>query len=79
MSYSKYFLINNNEPDYNFISWIDNVEKLVFESYGVNLLDLPDKDYMYYYENNYQPDDMFKKIQEFNGFTQSQKRKKHNN
>lgn len=76
MSYSNYYLSKNNKPNNNFVIWINAVEQLVLTIYGLKLLDIPDEDYMNYYENKYQPNEMFQIIQESNGFVQVQKKKK---
>ncbi len=68
MLYSSYYLQNNTEPDYNFIVWINNVEHKILERFGFYLLDIPDEDYMRYYYERYDPNEMVQIIQESNGF-----------
>lgn len=36
-----------------FIQWIDQIEKKIIASIGLNLLDLPDQDYMMMFTNKY--------------------------
>jgi hypothetical protein len=64
MLYSEYYLSKNNEPNNNFVVWITRVENTVLRKYGFTLLDIPDEDYMLYFENNYSPNDMVKIIHE---------------
>lgn len=44
--------IPKDEVDKKFIIWMDKIEKYVFFSIGMYLLDLPDEEYMYYFQNN---------------------------
>jgi hypothetical protein len=37
----------------NFIQWIDQIERKIISAIGLNLLDLPDQDYMMLFENKY--------------------------
>lgn len=67
-SYSSYYIKKNDLVDEKFVRWINRVEKLVFEKFNIGLLDLPDEDYMYYYENKYSSNDMFSIIQDNNSF-----------
>ena len=64
MQYSQYYLRKNNEPNKKFVNWINKVEKSVLEKFGFELLELPDEDYMLYFENKYSPSDMVKIIQD---------------
>ena len=68
MLYSNYYLQKNTEPDYDFIVWINTVEKKVLERFGFYLLDIPDEDYMGFYYNQYGPNEMVQIIQESNDF-----------
>jgi hypothetical protein len=68
MLYSSYYLSKNSEPNTKFVDWINNVEKNVLELFGVNLLDIPDEDYMGNFESGYEPNQMVQIIQESNGF-----------
>jgi len=43
---------SQDEIDKKFIIWMDKIEEYVFLSIGIYLLDLPDEEYMYYFENN---------------------------
>jgi hypothetical protein len=44
--------IPKDEVDKKFMIWMDKIEEYVFSSIGMYLLDLPDEEYMYYFENN---------------------------
>ncbi len=68
MLYSSYYLQNNTEPNFNFVVWINRVEHKVLEQFGFYLLDIPDEDYMGYYSDHYNPNEMVQIIQESNGF-----------
>ena len=68
MLYSSFYLQNNTEPNYKFILWINSVEQMVLERFGFYLLDIPDEDYMYFYENKFEPYEIVQIIQESNGF-----------
>ena len=43
----------NEKPDVNFIKFMNSVEKLVQNQFGVRLLDLPDENYRIMYDDNY--------------------------
>lgn len=45
-----------------FLSWIDEVERIVYAKIHTNLLDLPDEDYMVYFEKNTPPEIIAQKI-----------------
>lgn len=68
MLYSSYYANKNPNPNYQFINWINLVEKKVLHQFGFNLLDLPDEDYITYFDNNYEPNQMVQIIKESNGF-----------
>jgi len=59
MSYAKYYVkscYSKNIPiNKKFIGWIAMVESIVQSKLGMNLLDIPDEDYMLNYENNIIP------------------------
>ena len=57
---------NNRKIDKGFIDWIKKVEDKVLLVYGLMLLDLPDENYMYMYENGVNPERMADKIFENN-------------
>ncbi len=78
MLYSSLYLKNNTEPDFNFIVWINNVEHKVLERFGFYLLDIPDEDYMGYYSDRYDPNEMVQIIQESNGFVEINQQAKPN-
>ena len=68
MQYSSYYLSKNSEPNTKFVDWINNVEKNVLELFGVNLLDIPDENYMGNFESGYSSNQMVQIIQDSNGF-----------
>ncbi len=70
MFYSDYYLQKTTEPNHNFVSWINIVETKVLNRFGLNLLDIPDEDYMSCFEDKLTPDDMVQIIKESNGFKQ---------
>jgi hypothetical protein len=45
-----------------FLSWVDEVERIVYARIHVGLLDLPDEDYMVHFENNTPPEIMAQRI-----------------
>lgn len=45
-----------------FLSWVDEVERLVYAKIHTGLLDLPDEDYMVYFEKNTPPEIMAQRI-----------------
>lgn len=57
-SYSSHYKVNNLEADQKFVKWIDEVEKLVFNTIHQYLLDLEDELYMDNYENGLTPKQM---------------------
>ena len=68
MLYSNYYLQKNIKPNNKFIIWINSVEQMVLEHFKLYLLDIPDEDYMYFFENKFEPSEMVQIIQESNGF-----------
>ena len=76
MLYSNYYLQKNTEPDFEFVVWINSVEKKVLERFGFYLLDIPDEDYMWFYSNRYDPSQMVQIIQESNGFVSNEHKNK---
>lgn len=63
------FKINTNESkvNYEFIEWIEEIENYIILNFGFTLIDLPDEDYIFYFENNYTPEMMIKIILNSNG------------
>jgi len=61
---------SNSEPNTKFVNWISKIEKKIIAMYGMTLIDLPDEDYMTYFENKYTPDMVVQIIQESNEFIQ---------
>ena len=66
MSYSEYYIKycekNSNAPNAKFIVWVNQVEQIVIKHLNMNLLEIPDEDYMYYYESKMSSNDMAKII-----------------
>ena len=62
MSYAKYYVKSchsKNIPiDKKFIRWITIIESIVQSKLGMDLLDIPDEDYMLNYENHLIPKKM---------------------
>ncbi len=55
------------EPNKKFLNWISNVEKIIQKKLSMNLTDLPDENYIEYFESKYSSLDMVKIIFESNG------------
>jgi hypothetical protein len=68
-NYVEYYLEKNQETNNKFIIWISKVKQIIFSKLQMNLLDLPDEDYMGYFEENFTPNDMVKIIFESNGIS----------
>lgn len=66
--YLIWYLNREPKPNFSFAYWISKVEFKLKQKYGFNLLDLPDEDYMVYFESSYSPNMMVKVISESNGF-----------
>lgn len=66
MSYSKHYIDyntkNNIDIDKKFITWINIVENNVQKTLNLSLLDIPDEDYMVYYEEKHDPIEISKYI-----------------
>lgn len=67
-NYVKWYLNSNSEPDIAFVKWISKIEKKIILDYNLTLLDLPDEDYMMYFEQKYSFKDVIKIIKESNRF-----------
>lgn len=50
---------NNLNINNKFIDWINEIENLVMLNYEITLLDLPDENYMYHFENGLSINDMY--------------------
>ena len=61
-SYHKQCIKHNIEPNINFEKWINNVEIIVYQKLKLNLLDIPDEDYMINFEENISYNQMAKYI-----------------
>lgn len=66
-NYVEWYLSKVSEPDVKFVNWIVKVEKKIGTILELTLLDLPDEDYMMYFEDKYSPDEMCQIILESNG------------
>lgn len=69
-NYVQWYMNSNSEPNTKFVNWISKIEKKIIAMYGMTLIDLPDEDYMTYFENKYTPDMVVQIIQESNEFIQ---------
>ena len=67
-NYTELYLNKNSQINSGFLKWIERVEKKVIAKYGFTLIDIPDEDYMMYYEQKYSPDEMIQIIEESNNF-----------
>jgi hypothetical protein len=65
--YVRWYLNKEQEPNIRFINWISKVEYKIKQEFGYELLDLPDEDYMLYFESSYSPNMMVKIIYKSNG------------
>ena len=70
MLYSEHYIEQATRANYQinqkFVIWVDTVEKIVYKKLRSNLIDLPDEDYMQYYENKMNPLEVAKYIIEQN-------------
>jgi hypothetical protein len=67
-TYINWYLTKNPEPDEKFLAWISKVEKKIQKKMLLYLTDLPDEDYMEYFESKYTPSEMVQIIYKSNGF-----------
>ena len=55
MLYSEHYINQATRAKYQidlkFVIWVDAIEKIVYKKLQSNLIDLPDEDYMQFYEN----------------------------
>lgn len=66
-TYVEWYKNNTSEPNEKFLAWISKVEKKIMTKLSLSLIDLPDEDYIMYFEENITPNDMVKIIYESNG------------
>lgn len=66
--YVRRYLNKEKEPNMQFAFWISKVEFKIKQKYGFELLDLPDENYLVYFESSYSPDMMIQIICKSNGF-----------
>jgi hypothetical protein len=66
--YVRWYLNKEKEPNIHFVNWISKVEYKIKQEFGCELLDLPDEDYMLYFESSYSPNMMVQIIYKSNGF-----------
>lgn len=45
-------------PDEDFLDFMDNVEKIVYDNINIYLLDLSDEDYYMYFDEGYTPEEV---------------------
>lgn len=66
MSYSNYYITkcvkSKEQPNLEFITWITTIELVVEKVLNLDLLDLPDDNYMDYFESGTKPEIMINKI-----------------
>lgn len=67
-NYKELYLNKNTDINYGFLKWIERVEKKIIKKYGFTLIDIPDEDYILYYEEKYSSDMMVQIIEESNNF-----------
>ena len=65
--YIEWYLKSTNEPNIKFANWMNKVESKIKNKFNFELLDLPDEDYMMYFESLYTPNQMVQIILESNG------------
>lgn len=55
MNYSNYYIKkcekSNKKPNMEFVIWITNIESFIEKNLNLSLLELPDDNYMFYFEN----------------------------
>ena len=66
-TYVKWYLNREQKPNIGFAIWMSKVEHKIKQKFGLDLLDLPDEDYIIYFELSYSPDMMVKLICKSNG------------
>jgi hypothetical protein len=52
-NYVEWYKNSNSEPNNQFVNWIKKIEKKIISNYGLSLTDIPDEDYMMYFEQKY--------------------------
>ncbi len=67
-NYTEWYLNKNSEINLGFLKWIEQVERKVIAKYGFTLIDLPDEDYILYYEQKSSSDRMVQIIEVSNNF-----------
>lgn len=67
-NYEMNCLKNNYIYNLNFAKWMQNIENIIYKEYDIGLLDLPDEEYMIYFENNTSVQDMVDIIKQTNKF-----------
>lgn len=58
MKYIDYYISKRkylNNDDIKFMQWINKIEDIIMRDLDVELLDLPDEDYMMMFYNEYKP------------------------
>lgn len=67
-NYVEWYLKSIPHPNNKFVKWIREVENKIVTLYGFTLLDIPDEEYMGYFESSYSPNQVVQIIIESNGF-----------
>jgi uncharacterized membrane protein len=68
VSYFEWCMNLHHKPSNEFLKWISVIEEKIQSKYGFTLIDLPDEDYIVYFESKYSTDAMIQKILKSNGF-----------
>lgn len=66
-TYVKWYLNREQKQNIEFSIWMSKVEHKIKQKFGLDLLDLPDEDYIIYFELSYSPDMLVKLICKSNG------------
>jgi hypothetical protein len=67
-NYIEWYTNSESNPNKKFLEWIGKVEKFIDTKLQLTLIDLPDEDYMRYFESGYSFLDMVSIILESNGY-----------
>lgn len=66
-SYVRWYLDRELKPNIPFAIWMSKVERKIKQKFGLDLLDLPDEDYIIYFESSYSSNMMVSVICKSNG------------
>ncbi len=68
MRYSDYYKEackrNDNPLNDDFVQWIDRIEGIIYAKYKLHLLDIPDEDYMMFFDDGDTPETVVEWIEE---------------